>query len=219
MQQSNIIPYLIGIAGPSGAGKSVFCRLIQSQFEGVSRLKLDDFFKDINDVPKIQEWINWDDPTSIKWNELIQAATDLKRGKYAIVPNYSRKDDRMVGEKCVFSSPIILVDGFLSLYNKELRDLLDLKIFFDLSEDSQLKRRRERQPWVEEGYLHNVMLPGARKFIIPTKETADFIVNAELSQTAVADYCINVISSALKDRMKKIHKAPQKQTSFSTTRA
>lgn len=197
-------PYFIGIAGPSGAGKSVFCRLMQSNFEGVSRLKFDDFFKDIDDMPKVESWVKWDDPISIKWDELVKAATDLKTGNYAIVPHYSRKDDKMIGEKCVFSSKIVLVDGFMSLYDKRLRDLLDLKIFFNLSEDSQVKRRKIRQPWVEDGYLHNVMLPGARKFIMPTIEHADFVVNAELSPQCVADYCIGIIKLALKDNIKKL---------------
>jgi len=197
-------PYFIGIAGPSGAGKSVFCRLMQANFAGVSRLKLDDFFKDVGDVPKILDWTNWDDPLSIKWDELVQAAAALKSGKYAIVPHYSRKEDRMVGEKCVFSSPIILVDGFLSLYDERLRDLIDLKIFFNLSEDSQVKRRKLRQPWVEDGYIENVLLPNARQHVIPTKHHADFIVNAELPPQSVADYCVGIISLALKDRIKKL---------------
>ncbi len=204
MMQISEKPYFIAIAGPSGAGKSVFCRLMQSNFAGVSRLKLDDFFKDIDDVPKILDWTNWDDPTSIKWDELVKAATDLKSGHYAIVPHYSRKDDKMVGEKCVFSSPIILVDGFLSLYDPRLRDLIDLKIFFNLSEDSQVKRRKLRQPWVEDGYIENVLLPNARKHVIPTKDFADFIVNAELPPQSVADYCVGIISLALKNRIKKL---------------
>ena len=149
---------------------------------------------------------------SRKWDKLIQATKDLKQGKYAIVPHYSRKDDRMVGEKCVFSSPIILVDGFLSLYNEELRDLLDLKIFFNLSEDSQVKRRIERQPWVEEGYLHHVMLPNARLHVMPSKNFADHIVNAELPPAAVVDYCVNAISWALKDRMQKVSSLPTPNT-------
>lgn len=199
-------PYLIGIAGPSGAGKSIFCKLMQANFQGVSRLKLDDFFRDIEDVPKYKEWINWDQPSSIKWDLLIKAATDLKAGSHAMVPNYSRAEDRMVGEKCVFSSPIILVDGFLTLHRPELRELLDLSIFFTICEDSQLKRRKLRQPWVEEGYLQEVMLPNARKYVMPSAKHADFIVNAELMPQGVADRCLGLIKTCLQDRLKKLEK-------------
>lgn len=183
-----------------------------TNFAGVSRLKLDDFFKDIDEIPKLGAWKDWDDPAAIKWNRLVQAAQDLKQGKYAIVPNYSRKDDRTVGEKCVFSSPIILVDGFLTLHDERLRDLLDLSFFFNLSEDSQLKRRKERQPWVEDGYLDNVMLPRARQYVIPSAQYADVIVNAEISKQGIADFCNAVIRGRIADRIKKLDRKKIFQT-------
>lgn len=195
-------PFLIAIAGPSGAGKSVFCRKAQNAFKGVTRLKLDDFFKDECDVPKLGDWTNWDDPSALKWDQLLQAARDLSAGRYAIVPNYSRMDNCQIGEKCVFSSDIILVDGFMSLHHPELRELIDLKLYFDLSEDSQITRRKQRQPWVEDGYLHNIMLPAARKFIMPTKEFADHIINAEPAEIEVAKFGIELINQALENNQR-----------------
>lgn len=188
---------LIGIAGPSGAGKSVFCRRVQAALPNVTRLKLDDFFKDIDEVPKLGNWTNWDHPSALHWDELIKAATDLKAGRYAIVPNYYRKEDRRIGEKCVFSSDVILVDGFMSLHHPELRALLDYKIFFNLSEASQITRRRERQPWVEDGYLHNIMLPAARKYIMPTQDYADYVLDAEPSEEAVAEVGLSYLKQVL----------------------
>lgn len=190
-------PILIGIAGPSGAGKSSFCRHIQASIPQTTRLKLDDFFKDITEVPKLDQWTNWDHPDSLHWDELIQAARDLKAGHYAIVPNYYRKEDRRIGEKCVFSSPVILVDGFMSLYHPELRALLDFSLFFDLSEESQIRRRKERQPWVEDGYLSHIMLPAARTYILPTKAYASVVINAEPSEEEVAKQGLVLIQEAL----------------------
>lgn len=191
-------PYFIAVAGPSGAGKSLFCRLLQSRYSNISRLKLDDFFKNIEDVPVIDGSINWDHPDSLKWDLMIQAAKDLKAGKHAMVPHYSRKDDRCVGEKCVFPANVMLFDGFMTLVNPELRELIDLKLYFDLSESSQVRRRKMRQPWVEDSYLHSIMLPAARTFIAPTKIHADYVINAELNPTGVAEQCINIIHSHFK---------------------
>jgi uridine kinase len=201
---TNMTPYIIGIAGPSGAGKSLICRLVQSTFDRVSRLKFDDFFKDAADVPLLDSFIRWDHPSSIKWEELITAAKDLRAGEAAMVPNYSRVESKMIGEKCVFPAPIILLDGYQCLYKKELRDLMDLKIYFHLSEGSQIRRRRERQPWVQDGYLHSVMIPDAREFLFPTKQYADYVVNAEMSAQAVADVCLAIIRNRLGDRLKKL---------------
>ncbi|MBT3230433.1 hypothetical protein HN358_01445 [Candidatus Uhrbacteria bacterium] len=191
-------PYFIAVAGPSGGGKSLFCRILQSRYSNVSRLKLDDFFRDIQDVPVIDGCVNWDHPDSLKWDPMIKAAQDLKSGQHAMVPHYSRKEDRCVGEKCVFPADVMLFDGFMTLVNPELRELIDLKLYFDLSEDSQVKRRKMRQPWVQDDYLHSIMLPAAREFIAPTKQYADYVINAEMNPTGVAEQCINVIHSHFK---------------------
>ncbi len=206
-------PYLIGIAGPSGAGKSVLCRSLQSTFANVSRLKLDDFFKDKHEVPLKGKWQDWDEPSSLHWGDLVRAAQDLKNGNHAMVPNYSRKVDRRVGEKCVFPAPIILIDGFMTLVHDELRELLDLKIFYTLSEHSQIRRRRERQPWVEDGYLQEVMLPAARKYIMPSSEHADHIVNAELMPCAIAEQSVSILRCTISDRLRKLDAAANFRTS------
>lgn len=211
-------PYLIGIAGPSGAGKSEFCRLMQQSFKGVTRLKLDDFFVDINDIPRKGAWLDWDRPDAIKWQELLLAAKALKQNSSAIVPNYSRKDDCTIGEKCVFPSEIVLVDGFMTLYHPELRSLLDTSIFFRLSEDSQIKRRKERQPWVEDGYLQNVMLPASRTYILPSSQYADFIVNAELSKTDVAKRCLLFLEQKLKNPKQSPTPLLKSVTTYETAR-
>lgn len=193
-------PYIIAIAGPSGSGKSVFCRLMQSQFANVSRLKFDDFFVDAADVNIVQGYQEWDNPNSIKWSGLIQAAKDLKDGKPAITPNYSRKDDCQIGEKCVFPSEIMLLDGFMSLVNEDLLPYLDLKLYFNLSEDSQKKRRKLRQPWVEKRYLEHIMIPGHRRFLYPSMKNADYVINAELTPKGVAEHCLGIIQTELKKK-------------------
>lgn len=210
--------FLIGIAGPSGAGKSEFCRLMQQSFPGVTRLKLDDFFVDLQDIPRKGEWLDWDRPDAIKWQQLIKAAESLKNNIPAIVPNYSRLNDCTIGEKCVFPSKIVLVDGFMTLHNPQLRALLNTSIFFKLSEDSQIKRRKERQPWVEDGYLHHIMLPASRKYILPSADFADFVVNAELSKTDVAKRCIAFIEQRLKQKAITVSSDQSTVKQYETTR-
>ncbi len=198
-----VTPYIIAIAGPGGSGKSVFCRLMQSQFANVSRLKFDDFFIDAADVNIVQGYPEWDHPNSIKWPGLIQAAKDLKEGKFAITPNYSRRYDRQIGEKCIFPAEIMLLDGFMSLANEVLLPYLDLKLYFNLSEDSQKKRRKIRQPSVEKGYLEHIMIPGHRKYLYPSMKNADYVINAELTPTCVAEHCIGIIQTELRKKEAK----------------
>ncbi len=190
-------PLIIGIAGPSGAGKSSCCRVIENALKGVTRFKLDDFFKDEADVPKLGEATQWDEPEALKWDQLLRAVSDLRAGQEIFVPDYSRHENKQIGEKLIRPSEIILVDGFMSLYHPELRELLDLKLFFDLSEESQLIRRRQRQPGVQEDYLYNVMLPAARQYIMPSKVFADFIIDAEQPEPIVAQTCLGIITNKL----------------------
>jgi len=193
-------PFLIGVAGPSGAGKSVFCRTVMQEIPGITRLKLDDFFKDEKDVSKLEQWIQWDEPSALKWDELLKAVRELRTGRDALVPDYSRLQDMQVGVKTVLASDIVIIDGFSTLCNSELRDLLNLKLYFDLSEESQLSRRRQRQPDVEDGYLHKIMLPAARRYIMPSKQFADHVIDAEPSADIVAQTGLAFIRTALLNR-------------------
>jgi uridine kinase len=186
--------FLIGIAGPSGAGKSTFCRRLEQNHTNVGRLKLDDFFCDLDEVSLHNGYKNWDDPASINWNGLILAARTLKFGSHATVPHYDRQLNRCVGEKCILPKEIIIIDGFLTLHHPELRTLLEMSFFFSLPEHLQITRRKERQPWVEEGYLHEVMIPNARKYVMPSSAFATHVINAEHEPDAIYHEILNLIS-------------------------
>lgn len=177
--------FLIGIAGPSGAGKSTFCRRFERENTNVGRLKLDDFFCDIDDLDFIDGYQNWDDPKNIQWEPLIEAARKLKEDELCEVPHYDRAQDKCVGTKCILPKQIILVDGFLTLHHPELRNLFDTSFFFQLDEVNQIFRRKERQPWVEDGYIEHILLPNARKYVMPSSAHAHEVIDASLSKDDV----------------------------------
>lgn len=188
-------PYIVGIGGPSGSGKSVFCKTVVASNDHVSRLKLDDFFCDEDVVERHPEgYACWDHPSSIKWGELVETVHRLKMGLSAEIPDYSRKTNRQEGTKIISPAEVILVDGYMVLWHNELRDLLDLKIYFDAEENTLIERRLERQPDVNKGYLYNVMLPVARQFIEPTRLLADHVVDARLPRDEVYKQGASIIS-------------------------
>lgn len=176
---------LIGVAGPSGGGKSTFCRRLEQSHTNIGRLKLDDFFCDEEDVSLCNGFQNWDHPSSIDWDGLIDAAKILKSGASATVPHYDRARNRCVGEKCLLPKEIITVDGFLALHHPALRKMMDMSFFFHLPETEQLARRKARQPFVKEGYLHEVMLPNARAYVMPSAAHATHIIDALLPPEAI----------------------------------
>jgi len=150
------------------------------------RLKFDDFFCDEADVDRHPlGFANWDNPSSIKWELLQMALMNLKAGLSVTIPDYQRRQNKMVGTKCVQPAPIILLDGYQVLHDPGVREQLDFALYFDLEEDLQIDRRIARQPSVDRGYLYHVMIPAARAFLYPTKKYATHIVNASQEPEAV----------------------------------
>ena len=43
----------------------------------------------------------------------------------------------------IFPSDVVLLEGILVFYNKEVRDLFDMKLFVDTDADTRLARRGE----------------------------------------------------------------------------
>ena len=81
----------------------------------------------------------------------------------------------------------------MSLYDKELRDLMDLKIFVDAEPDERLLRVITRD-MVERGHplemlidkYRNILKPMHDEFIEPTKQYADIIIpNGGNNQKAI----------------------------------
>ena len=88
---------------------------------------------------------------------------------------------------------VIIVEGIMSLYDKELRDLMDLKIFVDAEPDERLLRVITRD-MVERGHplemlidkYRNILKPMHDEFIEPTKQYADIIIpNGGNNQKAI----------------------------------
>ena len=57
----------------------------------------------------------------------------------------------------IHSADIIIVEGILVFYDKELRELIDLKLFVDADSDTRLARRVVRDTEVRERDLDSVL--------------------------------------------------------------
>ena len=79
--------------------------------------------------------------------------------------------------------PVIIIEGIMSLLNKKLRDIMDLKVFVDCDSDERLIRNIERDI-LERGRnvtmvldrYREVLKPMHEQFIEPTKRYADIII-------------------------------------------
>ena len=180
--------FIIGIAGGTGSGKTTVVKKIVEEIPGakVSVIPQDSYYKAAEPgVPlEVLQQKNFDHPDAFDWDLLFQHVNDLRNGKSIEQPTYSfLKCDRLPETVRVEPTNVIIVEGIMALYRKELRDLMDLKIFVDADPDERLIRVIERDV-IERGKTarevmskyRRVLKPMHRQFIEPTKEYADLII-------------------------------------------
>ena len=179
--------YIIGIAGGTGSGKTTVVRKIMEalQDENVAVIPQDSYYND-NSLISMEDRrkINYDHPSAFDWDLLRKQIQQLRDGKAIEQPTYdyitsNRKKETVHVEPC----EVIIIEGIMALYKKEMRDLMDLKIFVDADTDVRLIRNIQRDT-VERGrtaqmvidrYLE-VLKPMHEEFIEPTKRYADLII-------------------------------------------
>lgn len=178
---------IVGIAGGTGSGKSTVVRKIAAALPPhyVAVVPLDSYYNDTTDLTEEERRaINFDHPDAFDWKLLIKQINDLRNGIAVEQPTYSYlKCNREAATVHVEPKPVIIVEGIMTLLNKKLRDMMDLKIFVDCDSDERLIRNIQRDI-VERGrnvqmvldrYLE-VLKPMHEQFIEPTKRFADIII-------------------------------------------
>jgi uridine kinase len=115
---------------------------------------------------------------------MIQHLITLKEGKSVDIPVYDFKTFTRTDQvEHITPQPVILVEGILIFAIKELRDLMDIKIFVDTDADIRFMRRLKRDieergrtmESVYDQYLNEVR-PMHEAFVEPSKRYADIIV-------------------------------------------
>lgn len=177
---------VIGIAGGSGSGKTTLAQNIKNEFkEDVAVLSHDYYYKRHDDLPfEEREKLNYDHPNAFDTDMLIEQLKLLKSGKRIEHPVYSfikhTREDYTIP---VDPKKIILVEGILIFENKELSDLIDIKIFVDTDSDIRFIRRltrdvNERGRSIESviNQYCSTVKPMHEQFVEYSKKNADIIV-------------------------------------------
>ena len=178
---------IIGIAGGTGSGKTTVVRKIQESLpEGtVAVIPQDSYYNDQSDLPlEVRKRTNFDHPDAFEWPLLARHIAELRAGHAIDQPTYSYITcTRLTETVLIAPCDVIIVEGIMTLYDKSLRDLMDLKIFVDAESDERLLRVIERDI-AERGHplemlinkYRNVLKPMHDEFIEPTKQYADIII-------------------------------------------
>lgn len=178
---------IIGIAGGTGSGKTTVVRKIVEALPPhyVAVVPLDSYYNDTTHLTNEERRaINFDHPDAFDWKLLIRQVNELREGRAIEQPTYSYIISNRLPETIhVEPKPVIIIEGIMTLINKKLRDMMDLKIFVDCDSDERLIRNIQRDTidrgrtvsMVVERYLE-VLKPMHDQFIEPTKRYADLII-------------------------------------------
>ena len=178
---------IIGIAGGTGSGKTTVVRKIVEALPPlhVAVVPLDSYYNDTTGMTdEERRAINFDHPDAFDWRLLIHHINELREGRAVEQPTYSYiLSNRLPETIHVAPKPVIIIEGIMTLLNKKLRDMMDLKIFVDADSDERLIRiirrdiveRGRTVDMVVDRYLA-VLKPMHEQFIEPTKRFADLVI-------------------------------------------
>ncbi len=184
----------IGIAGGTGSGKSTFTNRLKEAFgDRISVVYYDNYYRRRDDLPfEERKKINYDHPDAFETQMLIDHIHALKEGRAVECPVYDYTVHNR-SDKTVIIQPaeVILVEGIMVLQNKDLRDLLDIKVYVEADADERILRRvirdvKERGRDVEgiaKQYLTTVK-PMHYLYVEPTRALADIVINSGLNDVA-----------------------------------
>ena len=178
---------IIGIAGGTGSGKTTVVRRIIDSLpkQEVAVMPQDCYYNDNKHIPLEERLkMNYDEPAAIEWPLLCRHLQELKEGRAVEMPTYdfitcSRLD------KTVRVEPreVIVVEGILVLADKQLREMMDVRVFVDADADERLIRvihrdciERGRTPQMVIDRYSETLKPMHELYIEPSKRYADLIV-------------------------------------------
>ncbi len=178
---------LIGIAGGTGSGKTSIAKAIASDFgkSEVALIEQDAYYRDLSNLTlEKRSVVNFDHPDAVDFDFMKLQLNNLIKGKKVNIPIYdfathTRKNDTHPVER----HRIIILEGILTLFHQEIRDMMDIKIYVETADDIRIIRRIKRDMEKRERTFnsiieqyYNTVRPMHIQFVEPTKKYADIII-------------------------------------------
>ena len=177
---------VIGIAGGSGSGKTTLLKnIIQTFGPAITVISHDNYYKRHDEMTYEERCkLNYDEPAALETDLMVRQLEQLKNGQEILCPVYdftvhNRSDETML----IKPERVIIVEGILIFENKELRDLMDIKIFVDTDADIRICRRIKRDVNKRGRSMESVLKqwqqtvkPMHELYVEPSKKHADLVV-------------------------------------------
>ncbi len=196
--------FLVGIAGGSGSGKTTFAGKIAAEIpeEDLVLLHQDSYY--LAAPPehlRVFSNPNFDHPLAFDWDLLKSHLVALKQKSAVDVPTYDFSENRRREEKTRLGpGRVVILEGIFSLWNEEVRRMVDLKIYLQVDADIRITRRlhrdvNERSRTMDSiiSQYYETVRPMHYEFLEPTRQFADMVVGEE------TDVAASVVAAKIKE--------------------
>ena len=178
---------LIGIAGGTGSGKTSIAKAIASDFgkSEVALIEQDAYYQDLSNLTmEKRSVVNFDHPDAVDFDFMELQLNELIQGNNVNIPIYDFTTHTRENEtQFVERHRIIILEGILSLFHQEIRDMMDIKIYVETADDIRIIRRIKRDMEKRERTFNSIIeqyyitvRPMHIQFVEPTKKYADIII-------------------------------------------
>ena len=180
---------IIGVAGGTASGKTTVSDAILERVgrDRIAYIQHDSYYRDLSYLPlEERRQLNFDHPDALETELLVAHLRQLQAQEPIEVPIYDFATyQRSHQVRRVEPRRVILVEGILILVDRELREMMDVKLYVDTDADLRFIRRlqrdiRDRNRTMEsviQQYLTTVR-PMHLEFVAPSKRYADVIIPA-----------------------------------------
>ncbi|XP_061836873.1 uridine-cytidine kinase-like 1 isoform X5 [Nerophis lumbriciformis] len=205
--------FVIGLCGGSASGKTTVARKIIEALDvpWVVLLSMDSFYKVLTTEQQSRAAsndYNFDHPDAFDFDLLTHTLRKLKQGKSVKIPVYDfTTHGRQKEWKTVYGASVIIFEGIMAFADKDLLQLLDMKIFVDTDSDIRLVRRLRRDICERgrdiEGVIkqyNKFVKPAFEQYIEPTMRLADIVVPRGGGNMVAIDLIVQHVHSQLEER-------------------
>lgn len=177
---------VLGVAGGSASGKTTIIKKVREYFgDDIAVISHDNYYKAHDDMPfEERTKLNYDHPDSFESEKMAEDVRQLIKGQPIDMPTYDYCVHNRAKETIrIEPKTVIIMEGILILENRELRDLMDIKIYVDTDADERLMRRIKRDMLERARSIESILeqytdtvKPMHEEFVEPSKRYADIII-------------------------------------------
>lgn len=151
-------------------------------------ISIDSYYRGLSSVDRDEiDRFNFDEPNALDHHLLAHHLRELAAGRSVEKPVYDFKTHTRTGRvERIDPVPFVVVEGLFPLYWDAVRELMNTRVFIEVSHEVCLRRRLDRdvaergRPREEVIRRYNEMArPMYDRYVLPSKRYADVVVDGE----------------------------------------